>query len=122
MGTPRTTLRPNTLTDTNTTPTMRRRATLAAAHYLRTDATEVLMKDHQKVQGMLRTVISSGDNKVRKENMNQVVYELSQHSAVEEQVRDLSVRLALITKIRCGRSSTRPSDTSMTMGTRWPTA
>jgi hypothetical protein len=38
---------------------MRRRATLAAAHYLRTDATEVLMKDHQKVQGMLRTVISS---------------------------------------------------------------
>merc|ERR1711879_377498 len=87
MGTPRTTLRPNTLTDTNTTPTMRRRATLAAAQYLRTDATEVLMKDHQKVQGMLRTVISSAaDNKVRKENMNQVVFELSQHSAVEEQI------------------------------------
>merc|ERR1711879_1006102 len=66
---------------------MRRRATLAAAQYLRTDATEVLMKDHQKVQGMLRTVISSAaDNKVRKENMNQVVFELSQHSAVEEQI------------------------------------
>ncbi|ELR20877.1 hemerythrin hhe cation binding subfamily protein [Acanthamoeba castellanii str. Neff] len=44
------------------------------------------MKDHQKVQGMLRTVISSADSKVRKENMNQVVYELSQHAAVEEQI------------------------------------
>merc|ERR1712071_505182 len=68
-------------------PDMRRRATLAAAQHLRTDSTEVLMKDHQKVQGMLRTVISSGDNKVRKENMNQVVYELSQHSAIEEHLK-----------------------------------
>jgi hypothetical protein len=84
--------------------------------YLRADATEVLMKDHQKVQGMLRTIISSAgtlheklvvqceaivslltskfppaDTKTRKENMNLVIFELSQHSAVEEQVRDLSL-------------------------------
>jgi hypothetical protein len=28
--------------------------------YLRADAVEVLTKDHQKVQGLLRTIITSG--------------------------------------------------------------
>jgi hypothetical protein len=53
---------------------------------LKVNAIHLLKGEHSKVKQLLSDIKSTNDNNIKRVNLNQVVKDLSQHAAIEEQV------------------------------------